>query len=268
MPTSLQSLTAQAPTGRPRPVLFDHDDYTTAILRQGSAIPWSDLALLSGHVGQVHSLLEPDAVWVDVEAFYDAALQDAPALVAALAARSRTGYALRALLADPELVERLAQTLVVLSDACRRPVVIDVPSPARWLSRAHAVAGTPLEEVTTDSADSASMYLAEWLGKLGSPKVGLVLLDGRAAVGDARLEADEVLADYSSVLNVAHHYGWSVALRTEAGVQAGEGEPSIGVLPEQWWAGGNDVPAGDVLLGTIPPDAAPETVLDEIARLR
>ncbi len=268
MSTSLQSLTSQTPTGRTRPVLFEHDDYATAVLRQGSAIPWSDLASLSGHVGQVHSLLDPDAVWVDVEAFHANALQDAPALVASLAARKRTGYALRTLLADAELVESLAQMLVVLSDACRRPVVVDIPSPARWLSRAHALAGTPLDEVTADAADSASMYLAEWLGKLGSPNVGLVLLDGRVTPGDAALETDEVLADYTSVLNVARHYGWSVALRTEAGVQVGEDEPSIGVLPAQWWASGNDAPAGDVLLGTIPTDVSPETVLDEIARLR
>ena len=54
--SSLKSLITSPASGRTRPVLIDHTDYATAVIRQGQPIPWADLAALTGHHGQVHAL--------------------------------------------------------------------------------------------------------------------------------------------------------------------------------------------------------------------
>ena len=267
MPSSLKSLVAAAPTGRTRPLLVDADAYATAVIRQGAPIPWTDIAALAGHVGQVHGLLDPDALWVNVEALYDAYLAAEPDLVTAMGARTRTGYALRTLLGADSLVDRVRTTVSTLAQATRRKVVLDLPSPARWLGRAHAIAGNPIPEVDENRADSASMYLAEWLGKLGTLPVTLVLLDARAAAGDVPVTSPEKISDYSSLINVAGHFEWTIALRDDDSIQVTTGDPSIALVPEDYWLGEADLPEAEVLLTSIPPTASPERVLER-ARLK
>ncbi|WNI21411.1 hypothetical protein [Streptomyces sp. ITFR-16] len=268
MPSSLRSLASAPPSGAARPLLVDPDAYATAVLRQGAPIPWGDLAALTGHAGQVHSLLDPDAVWVDVEALLRARLATEPAAVAAMRERSRTGYALRSLLGDKSGADLVRTAVRTLSDATRRPAVLAVPSPARWLGRAHALAGTPLTDVDEDHADSASMYIAEWLGKLGSLPVALVLLDATAAGDDPATTVTETLGAYTSLTNVVSHFEWAIALRDGDAVDVPAGEPEIAVVPTAYWTKDTEPPAADVLLTAIPPTATPEDVLDRRARLR
>lgn len=276
MPSSLQSLVTAPRSGRSRPLLVEHDAYGGAVVRQGGAIPWTDLAALSGYVGQVQSLLDPDAVWLDVEALYAAHLAAEPGLLGELGARSRPGYALRTLLGDPSAADRVATTVRTLADLTRRPVLLDVPSPARWLGRVHAAAGTPVDAVDADRADTASMYLAQWLGKLGGLPVALVLLDARAAAGDLAVVTAETLPDYSSIANVVGHFEWGLALRGAGGVEVPAGQATVTEIPGTFWAGtdlndNGDVEAADptagVLLTTIPAEAPPERVLERLARL-
>ncbi|KDA41502.1 hypothetical protein E0F15_16050 [Frankia sp. B2] len=260
--SSLTALLAAAPGGRA--LVIDHDAYATAVLRQGSEIPWGDLAALTGHVAQVQALLDPDAVFVNAEAFYDAYLAATPDLVSALGKRSRTGYALRTLLGDEPAVERLVLTMRTLADSTRRRVVLSVPSPARWLLRAHDRAGTGLDEVSEDHADSASMYLAEWLGRLGSPPLGLLLLDARARRGDsATLEFPERAGGYTSLTNVAGHFDWTLAVRFASSVDVAGDVTRAVVLPDAFWHGEGEAPRDEarLVLTTIPADAPPETVL-------
>lgn len=265
--STLHGLVGTPPSGRPRPLLLDHDDYTTVVVRQGAPVDRSDVAEWGRHVGQVQGLLDPDAVWLDVAAFCSSALaSDRSDLLAAMGARSRTGYPLRTLLADAALTEALRAVAAPAAAAHRRPLVLDVPSPARWAARAHRLVGRPLAAVDADAADSASMYLAEWLGHLGELPVAVVLMDGRAEADDPESVVPERLTEYTAVRNVARHLGWSVALRTADTVEVGPGEPVVGVIPPEFWAGAGALPAGDVLLGTLPPTATPETVLTQLAR--
>lgn len=268
MSSSLSSLIAAVPSGRPRPLLLDHREYATAVIRQGEPIPWADLASLTGHVQQVHSLLEPDVTWIDVGALYAAHLSNDPGLLEAMGARTRTGYPLRTLLSDASGIERVVRTAVTLADATRRPLVLAVPSPAAWLVLAHALTGLPIDTVDDIAADTASMYIAEWLGKLGELPVALVVLDVRvSAIGTAAIEAEQ-LASYSAITNVAAHFGWTVALRRQEGVE-GEGDVGgIGLVPEDFWLDGAKLPDGAALLATIPAAAEPERVLDQLAGLR
>ncbi|MDQ6523751.1 hypothetical protein RB608_09085 [Nocardioides sp. LHD-245] len=263
--SSLLSLVSAVPSGRPRPVLLDHRDYATAVIRQGAPVPWTDLAALTGHVQQVHALLDPDATWLDGGALYAAHLAAHPGLVEQMGARSRTGYPLRVLLADEDGAERMVRTARTLAEACRRPLVVSVPSPAVWLGRAHALTGHRLESVGEIAADTASMYLAEWLGRLGGLPVALVVLDARTSPGDPVIEVPERLEALSALTNVAAHFDWSVAVRHDAGLEI-EGV-AVGVVPDGFWAGGADLPDGDALLATIPASATPERVLDQLAVL-
>lgn len=263
--SSLKSLIASPASGRTRPVLIDHTDYATAVIRQGQPIPWADLAALTGHQGQVHALLDPDATWLDVGAVQGAHLVADPELVAAMGARSRTGYALRTLLADEDGVAGVQRTAKTLADAARRPLVLSLPSPARWLGRAHGVAGTGLDEIDPDRADMASTYIAEWLGKLSELPVALVLLDARARVGDPIAQPESV-SDYSAITNIASHLDWVVALRTDDQVETSD-STTISLLPEGFWSDDDEIPAGDALLTGIPASAQPERVLEKLARL-
>ncbi len=268
MTTSLETLRTAAPSGRARPLLLDHGDYGTAVLRQGRPVPWSDLAALTGYFGQVNGLLDPDTTWVDVAALYDAHLSAHPDLVTAMGARSRTGYALRTLLADEEGIELVLRTAGTLTEASRRRAVLAVPSPARWLALAHEAAGDPLEPVDDDAADRASVYLAEWLGRLGSLPVALVLLDARRGEEGTPVETKETADGYSAISNLAGHFGWSVAVRRTEGIEVTDGDLRIGLVPESFWLGGADLPDGGVLLASIPASASPERVLDQLALLR
>ncbi|MGW3543790.1 hypothetical protein [Nocardia niigatensis] len=272
MSSSLQSLVGAPPSGRSRPLLVDCDAYATAVIRQGAPIPWADISALTGHVAQVHALLDPDTLWVDIEALVAGHLTDDPRLLTQMGARSRTGYPLRTMLGSEALVDRMLITVRTLADATRRPVVLDVPSPARWLGRVHTLAGNPLSEVDDDSADSASMYFAEWLGKLGTLPIALVLLDARASEGDTAVTAAETVSSYSSIVNVAGHFGWTLAMRTQHMVEVSADAPGIALVSEQYWLGEAELGAAElgaagVLLATIPATASPEHVLERHARI-
>ena len=266
--SSLHTLIAAPPSGRTRPLLIDADRYATEVVRQGAPIPWTDLALVTGHVAQVTSLLGPDAVWIDVAAWYAAYTATAPDLVTDMGARTRAGYALRTLLGHEQAAGALHTTVRTIAASSRRQLVLHTPSPACWLRQAHALAGTPLEEVDEDQADSASMYLAEWLGHLGSLPVALVLLDARRSVSEPDGMPVEHLAAYTALTNVAGHFAWTLALRTEDGIEVGAGEPTIGILDECFWITGAGIPDGEVIVADIPPTARPEHVLDQLAALR
>ncbi len=49
---SLKTLAAAPPSGRPRPLLINDDGYSTAVIRQGAPIPWTDTTLAAGHFGR------------------------------------------------------------------------------------------------------------------------------------------------------------------------------------------------------------------------
>lgn len=263
---SFATLVSELPSGRSRALLIDDGAYATAVLRQGAPIPWTDVAALTGHFGQTHALLDPDAVWFDVQQWQDAQLSERPALIEAMGARSRTGYAVRTLLGDDDLADDLVTAARTVAERARRPIALRVPSPAQWSAHAHAVAGTAVADVDADAADSASMYVAEWLGRLTSLPVSVVVLDAASGTPGTTVSAEELSA-YTSITNVAGHLGWSVALRDGHRVETTDAT-SVAVIAPEFWTTGAPVPDGDVLLTSIPSTASPEAVLDKLSTLR
>lgn len=262
---SAKSLMAASPTGRSRPLLIDDADYSTAVVCQGASIPWTDTALAAGHFDQVRALLDPDALWIDVRRLLTAHTGARPDLVAAMGARARTGYPLRTLLSDAGVLAASCEMLETVAKTTRRQLLLHLPSPAAWLAAAHEVAGTPLDVVDADRADNASIYIAEWLGRLGSLPIALILLDARDA------SFAETLTPYTAVANVASHFDWTLAMWNDDGIHTAAGEPSIGVLGPEFWTCGAElahgIPETDLLVTSIPASASPEHVLDQLAKL-
>ncbi len=253
------------PGGRTRVLLIDDTAYSTAVIRQGAPIPWTDTTLTAGHFGQVTALLNPDALWIDIDSVLTAHTDSRPDLVVAMGAKTRVGYPLRTLLTDAGVLDSVREVLATAAKTTRRQLLLHLPSPARWLAGAHATAGNPLGEIDPDRADNASMYVAEWLGQLGSLPVSLVLLDSRGSA------LPEALAAYTAVTNVTAHFGWPTAMWNDNEIATAAGHPSIGMIDSTFWTDhGVDTPVSgtDMVVTSIPATASPEYVLEQRARLR
>lgn len=267
MSPDFASVVASPPSGRTTALVVDHAAYGSAVLLQGRAVPWDDVVSLVTYYRQVHGLLNPDATFVDAQAVYSALLSGRPELREAMGARSRTGYALRTLLADAAIADHLATLVRTLAESTRRPVVLQLPSPLVWLAQAVQAAGTGGGGLTLDHADNASMYMADWLSRFGAAPIGLVLLDARRAgtAGLGDLPAEELKA-YTPIANVVGHHRWLLGMRTESSVEMAQATSGV-VVPEGFWTD-QDPPSGGFRLAHVPAGAEPRLVLARVARLR
>ncbi|WP_195908138.1 hypothetical protein [Nostocoides sp. HKS02] len=217
----------------------------------------------------MQGLLRPDAILVDVGAAYAQHLASRPGLIAAMGARSRTGFALKTLLGDDDIAEAVGKLVRVLSETSRQPLVLEVPSPLRWLARAQLTSGaTSLDTIDTEHGEQASMYLADWLRRFDTLPVTLLVLDGRRADRStlAGLPADD-LSSYAPLANVADHFRWELGLRTDQQVVLRASEARGAVVPDSFWTSEGDVPEGDFLFAEVPADVEPERVLARLATL-
>lgn len=236
-----------------RVLVLDALDYGRAVVLQGTAVPWEPLAHVR-FLGQLAALLRPDRTLVDAGALVAEALAGRPELIEAMGARSRTGYALRTLLADEAIAGSVQEVLRIAAGSGARPLVLQVPSPAAWLLQTARLAGAD-DEFDADDAENASVYVADWLRRFADSKVEAVVLDGRAA------EQAESLGDYGPLVGLADHYRWGLALRGASSAEARTG--SAAVLAPGYWTGEEvPVPEADLLFAQIPADAEPERVLE------
>ncbi len=282
MSTKLQNhLSAVA--AQQTPLWIDGWNYGEKLLRKGTA-PWDDVAALVSFFNQLQGLLKSDVLSVELADFYDHWLASHPDLLVAMGAKSRLGYALRTLLADPAARQHLKEIVSALCEVHKNtPVLISLPSPRDWLGRAHCQARQVQNvEVSWDDAESGAMYLADFLREFASCGLsGIVLREeqGKAPASDSET------ARYQPLINVAKHYGWSVVLdgcaddylpASETGVtvclaSANEDAQGRKLAPSFW----EDNGSADIALAesqfwcvSIPVDAVPEMVLDRLAALR
>jgi hypothetical protein len=268
MPTKFHAVLSSPPSGRAVPLILDHASFGSARLLHGAAVPWSEPVECQNYFGQADGLLRPDATLVDVGAAYAHHLVTRPRLVEAMGARNRPGYALKTMLADQSLADAVTGVLRVLAETSRLPLVLQLPAPMRWLAlTSAAVGGGEPADLTADHGESAAMYVADWLRRIDSLPVALLLLDGRRRDDPVLANvAPDDLELYTPLINAAHHYRWALALRSDDSLQL-HGEDAAGaVLPRCFWDG-QPAPHGSVLLGEVPVDADPEQVLDRLASL-
>jgi hypothetical protein len=253
------------------PLWIDAWAYGKALLARGGEPPWGDVGELVAYHRQLQSLVGSDIVVIELESFYHSWLQQSPGLLAAMAAKKRLGYALRTLLADTAAREHLHEIVDALAGLYPdRPVLLALPSPKHWMAIAYCQAHALNEvEVSWDDAESASMYIADYLRSLADCDIsGLVLRDSKGP------STDEEVARYQPVLNVAEHYRWQVVMDgCSQDYQPGPAQgisfclangagknacPKISL--DTWQHGVADKPA--FLYLTIPEDAVPESVLE------
>lgn len=275
MPLSLASVIAAPPSGRRRAVLVDSHDYAQAVLLQGKPVPWSEPMAYCNFFGQAQGLLSSDLALLNLDRFYAYRLRSSEALREAMATRNRTGFALRTLLGDVDLLRDAVEFATTFSKTQRAPVVLQVPSPMQWLVRTHRFSGAAdAAGLDAENAENASMYVADWLRAFAGLPLASVLLDDRFLTGDDRAAVSVPLGTYSPVRNLTDHYGWTLGLRRADGVQlAGAGDgldaPAGVVIPAGFWPGSSseEPPAGAFLLAEIPAAAVPEHVLARLATL-
>jgi hypothetical protein len=213
MPALASSLDAP-PSGRRAPVWFDCTAYCREKLLDGRPVPWTSPGELSAFFGKAQGMFHSDALLVDIADLFAARVAQDPSLPAAMAARTRPGFALRTLLADEGAREVAtgAMTAVGAGDIVT-PVVLSMPSPARWLALAARQADTPADAPPeARHVDAAAMYVADFLRSFAGVRVDGIMLDEGAATQAALVDFE----GYRPVLNVAGHYEWPVWIRTDA----------------------------------------------------
>lgn len=266
MSTALDALLAPRRSVSPPAVFIDHTAFGAhRILRR--PLPWTQAVELAAYYGKAQAMLGSDATVLPVQPLIEAVLDEHPSLRSDMAARSRTGYALRTLLGADEVRDAVGRAVSAIPHMSPAPLVLLMPSPLVWLASAQRTAGNQdLSGIAEDHAESAAMYVSDWLRCYAEAPIASLVLDGRRGETDG-LPAED-LGAYSPVANAAEHYRWGLVHLTD-GQAAVDGEGlTAQCLPEQYWTHGARTPDADLLLTSIPAAAEPDTVLARLASLR
>ena len=269
------------PSGRERAIWFDAADYGRAKLLSGGAVPWNSPAELTAFVAKLQGMFRSDAILADVaDVFAQRAARDAN-LRAAMAARTRAGYALRTLLADEQARGVAAEAVRALTaTAGGVPLILTVPAPGRWLGAAAEQAGSDPGPIDADRTETAAMYVADMLRTFGGLGVNGLLLD-EGSTPESDLIHPEA---FRSVLNVADHYEWPVLIRADAAAAWPHGsvpgvavwlgpaaEGTVGrwgvVAGAGFWDGDNPATDADLVFAPVPAQADPEAVMKRVRAL-
>jgi hypothetical protein len=268
MTVTLEEVITSPKSGRNRAVVLDFHDYAQSVILQGREVPWHHPTAYSNFFGQAQGLLKPDVALLDLGTLYSNAVATNEGLRSSLSARSRTGFALKALLANETTAAAAVELATVVSQTSAAPLVLQIPSPMRWLALTHELSGAgSMSDLTSDDAENAAMHVAGWLRRLSQLEVSLLILDERwtGTGGDLPLVDSSA---YAPVSNVTANYRWALARRTHEGVDILGSAVTGTVVPQEYWlSDANSVSSGDFLFAEIPPHAVPETVLSQLAKL-
>jgi len=267
MTITLAEVITQPQSGRTRAVVLDFHEYAQSVILQGRDVPWQQPTAYSNFFGQAQGLLKPDVALLDLGTLYANALATNDGLRASLSTRSRTGYALKTLLANETTASMALELATVVSQTSAAPLVLQIPSPMLWLALTHELSGAgTVSDLTIDDAENAAMHVAGWLRRMSMLPVSMLLLDERWT-GEGFLPLVDSSA-YTPVSNVTLNYRWELARRTSEGVNIlGSSVTGALVPPEYWLSDGTSASTGDFLFAEIPADAVPETVLSQLAKL-
>ncbi len=152
---------ADPPSGRAGAIWFDSLAYSRAKLLSGAPVPWDSPGDLTAFFGKAQGMFRSDALLVDLADLQAWRGGNDDELRAAIPARARPGYALRTLLADEHAraVAREAVTALAAT-AGAVPVVLSIPSPARWLAVAAEQAGQDAGPPDPDRAETGAMCIS------------------------------------------------------------------------------------------------------------
>lgn len=264
---NLATVIATPQSGRRHAVILDHLDYSQKVILQNRPLPWGDPMAYANFIGQAQGLLKPDAALLHLDRFYEQRIASTPALQEAMSAKTRTGYALRTLLADASTLELVTGLAKTFSQTQRDPVVLHVPSPIAWLAATHVFSGKEdAGELDADDAENASMYIADWLRNFSTLPIAGVLLDDRKPEGIEQL-ASVGIEVYTPIINVVDNYRWTLGLRTEDSITFRETERDGHVVEDDFWTSSNlELPEAGFYFAQLPATAVPEDVVTQVTR--
>ena len=261
--------------------------YTRRLLLGEGGDPWLSGAQFLAYFSQAQGLLRPDVAVVEVGELFDSWLARHPEVRAEMGSKKRLSFPLRKLLEQEEPRLLLAEIVeaVLANLRGQTPLVLAMPSPKHWLYHANELAGRTDIELDPDGIEDAAMYMADLIRSVSAHPVGGVLLEEHpddASMGETDIER------YRPLINVTRHYRWSIALRPQGdAVQASPAladfdaviSPTVRVpvpastgrdVGSVLWSG-EALPAletGQFYFAEIPATQQPESVLENLARLR
>jgi len=268
--------------GRASVVWLDSQNYAGRLLA-GGAPPWLDVAAFVAWQRKAQGLLKSNVASLPVAPVVAAWVETRPDLRDAMGAKTRAVYPLKVLLADEMLREHLVEMARGLRSAVGGLLALALPSPRAWVALAYRQGHGKKVEVGEDEADSASMYVADFLRAFGEVGFDAVLL--QEASEDQPASAEDLRA-YQAVYNVAVHYKWDVGLQLPSPTALSgaapadlafvvaadtvlDGLPHGIALGHAFWNGDERPAIGgvDFHFAEIPENAIPERVLERLASL-
>ena len=263
-------------------IWLDSHNYTGRLLA-GGAPPWLDVAAFVAWQRKAQGLLKGSVASLPVAPVAAAWLEAHPDLRGAMGAKTRSVYPLKTLLADERLREHLVEMASGMRAALTGLLALALPSPRAWVALAYRQGHGETVEVGEDEADSASVYMADFLRAFGEVGLDAVLL--QEASEDQPNKVEDLHA-YQAVYNVAVHYKWDVGLQLSSATALSgaapadlafvvasdkvlDGLPHGIALGDAFWNGAERlVMRGvDFHFAEIPEDAIPERVLERLASL-
>jgi hypothetical protein len=237
------------------------------VILQGQQVPWADPVAYSQFLGRAQGLLKPDATLLDLGLLYSNAVTTNEALRSSLSARSRTGYALRTLLADESITNAALELASIVAQTSAAPLVLQMPSPMLWLALTHQFSGAgTVTDLDADHVENAAIYVADWLRRMSLLPVSMLIMDERWTGNGALPLVDS--SAYAPVSNVTGNYRWALARRMRDGVDILGSAVTGTVVPQEYWlSDATSASSGDFLFAEIPAHAVPETVLSQLAKL-
>ncbi|MFP5307809.1 MAG: hypothetical protein ACLGI7_18560 [Gammaproteobacteria bacterium] len=234
---------------------LDYTEYAGALLA-GGTVPWLDVAALLAWQRKAQALLRSDVIGLPVGVVCAAWTGAHQALCAAMAAKARTLFPLKTLLADSGLCAHLVELAEGLrASFTETPLALVCPSPRRWAAQAYAQAHRETPDIDEDDADSAAVLIADFLRLFGESGVDVLLIE------DACGGIEE-----QPMLNVAAHYRWEIARHMPQALSVGA--VAAAVVPETYWSGNAEAAIDGPRYARIPSDARPEAVLERLSLLR
>ena len=263
-------------------------DYGKQLLNKGQPQPWHDIAAIIAHIKQLQSLVNSDILTVDVGDFYKEWLRTHTTLLHAMGDKRRLGYPLRTMLADQGARQQLKDIIDALCESyLDRPVVLAIPSPKQWIASAYCAAKEiNTVDISWDDAESASMYVADFLRSFSECSISGLLIRDNTDQGPA---SDVEVARYQPVLNVAKNYRWQSILdgcpenyvpnpntgisfslrRSQQYQQSNSALTALKLSTQDWPQHPSSVQQGNACYYVcIPADAIPETVSEKLTQLR
>jgi hypothetical protein len=266
---------------------LNYHGYAKHLLAGDDGNPWASAGAFLAFFSQAQGLLRPSVAILDVRDMYLTWLKTDTAARTELSGKRRPMAAMKYVFEaeKPRALLREIISAVAFQLKDSTPLVLSVPSPRHWFWLAASQSSGADIDVSSDDAENAAVYLADFVRAFSDLPISGILLEERAEV---TITEQDAFTCYKPVFNVSKHYRWPVCVRlpkqggpyqfdaTDIAMVIGA-EPSnptgivwaVDVSDAAWSA--SSLPAlssEQILFIDIPTNEVPEKVLDTLNKVR